>query len=48
MEVGLTKGKRAITTYKTIEVFESDKIPTFRFKFISELKNPPDKSAYET
>ena len=29
MEVGLTKGKRAITTYKTIEVFESDKIPTF-------------------
>ena len=29
MEVGLTKGKRAITNYKTIEVFESDKIPTF-------------------
>ena len=29
MEVGITKGKRAITNYKTIEVFESDKIPTF-------------------
>ena len=29
MEVGLTKGKRAITNYKTIEVFESNKIPTF-------------------
>ena len=29
MEVGLTKGKKAITNYKTIEVFESDKIPTF-------------------
>tara|TARA_Y100000590_G_scaffold453899_1_gene599744 strand:- start:807 stop:1787 length:981 start_codon:yes stop_codon:yes gene_type:complete len=31
MEVGLTKGKRAITNYKTIEVFENDKIPTFSF-----------------
>ena len=31
MEVGLTKGKRAITNYKTLEVFENDKIPTFSF-----------------
>ena len=31
MEVGLTKGKKAITNYKTIEVFENDKIPTFSF-----------------
>ena len=29
MEVSLTKGKKAITNYKTIEVFESDKSPTF-------------------
>jgi len=29
MEVGLTKGKKAITNYKTVKVFESDKIPTF-------------------
>ena len=29
MEVGLTKGKKAITNYKTLEVFENDKIPTF-------------------
>ena len=29
MEVGLTKGKRAITNYKTIEIFENEKIPTF-------------------
>ncbi len=29
MEVGLTKGKHAITNYKTIEVYESEKIPTF-------------------
>jgi len=28
MEVGISKGKKAITNYKTIEVFESDKIPT--------------------
>ena len=31
MEVGLTKGKKAITNYKTLEVFENDKIPTFSF-----------------
>ena len=29
MEVSKTKGKKAITNYKTIEVFENDKIPTF-------------------
>ena len=29
MEVGLTKGKKAITNYKTLEIFENDKIPTF-------------------
>ena len=29
MEVGITKGKKAITNYKTIEVFENDKTPTF-------------------
>jgi len=28
MEVGVTKGKKAITNYKTLEVFESDKTPT--------------------
>ena len=28
MEVGITKGKRAITNYKTLEVFERDKTPT--------------------
>ena len=31
MEVCLTKGKKAITNYKTLEVFENDKIPTFSF-----------------
>ncbi len=31
MEVGFTKGKKAITNYKTLEVFENDKIPTFSF-----------------
>ena len=29
MEVSRLKGKRAITNYKTIEVFENDKTPTF-------------------
>tara|TARA_Y100000590_G_scaffold398166_1_gene480355 strand:- start:1580 stop:2560 length:981 start_codon:yes stop_codon:yes gene_type:complete len=29
MEVGITKGKKAITNYKTIKVFENEKIPTF-------------------
>jgi len=28
MEVGLTKGKKAITNYKTLEVFENDSAPT--------------------
>ena len=28
MEVGFSKGKKAITNYKTIEVFENDKVPT--------------------
>ena len=31
MEVGITKGKKAITNYKTIKVFENEKIPTFSF-----------------
>ena len=29
MEVSYSKGKRAITNYKTIEVFKNDKTPTF-------------------
>jgi len=29
MEVSLTKGKKAITNYKTLKVFENEKIPTF-------------------
>ena len=29
MEVSKIKGKKAITNYKTIEIFENDKIPTF-------------------
>jgi len=28
MEVGIVKGKKAITNYKTLEVFENDKTPT--------------------
>tara|TARA_Y100000590_G_scaffold374724_1_gene439243 strand:- start:380 stop:1360 length:981 start_codon:yes stop_codon:yes gene_type:complete len=28
MEVGFSKGKKAITNYKTLEVFENEKIPT--------------------
>jgi len=31
MEVGITRGKKAITNYKTIEVFENEKTPTFSF-----------------
>ena len=31
MEVGISRGKRAITNYKTIEVFEHSKLPTFSF-----------------
>jgi len=31
MEVGISKGKRAITNYKTLEVFENNKTPTFSF-----------------
>ena len=29
MEVGISKGKKAITNYKTLEVFENEKTPTF-------------------
>ena len=29
MEVGITKGKRAITNYKTIEIFKGEALPTF-------------------
>ena len=29
MEVGINKGKEAITNYKTLEIFENDKAPTF-------------------
>ena len=29
MEVSMTKGKKAITNYKTIKVFEKERIPTF-------------------
>ena len=29
MEVGITKGKKAITNYKTLELFENNKMPTF-------------------
>ncbi len=29
MEVGINKGKIAITNYKTLEIFENDKTPTF-------------------
>ena len=28
MEVSSTKGKKAITNYKTVEIFENKKIPT--------------------
>ena len=31
MEVGLNKGKKAITNYKTIEIFENNNVPTFSF-----------------
>jgi len=31
MEVSFAKGKKAITNYKTLEVYENDKIPTFSF-----------------
>ena len=31
MEVGISKGKMAITNYKTLEIFENDKTPTFSF-----------------
>tara|TARA_B100000579_G_scaffold416639_1_gene412420 strand:+ start:478 stop:1284 length:807 start_codon:yes stop_codon:yes gene_type:complete len=31
MEIGISKGKRAITNYKTIELFENDKVPTLSF-----------------
>ena len=28
MEVGFSKGKKAITNYKTLEIFENKKTPT--------------------
>ena len=31
MEVGISKGKEAITNYKTLEIFENEKTPTFSF-----------------
>ena len=31
MEVGVTKGKIAVTNYKTLEIFENDKVPTLSF-----------------
>jgi len=31
MEVGISRGKRAITNYKTIKVFEHSNLPTFSF-----------------
>ena len=31
MEVGISKGKTAITNYKTLEIFENEKTPTFSF-----------------
>ncbi len=31
MEVSSSKGKKAITHYKTLELFENDKVPTFSF-----------------
>jgi len=31
MEVSLNKGKKAITNYKTIEIFENNNVPTFSF-----------------
>ena len=31
MEVGISKGKVAITNYKTLEIFENEKTPTFSF-----------------
>jgi 23S rRNA pseudouridine1911/1915/1917 synthase len=31
MEVVISKGKMAITNYKTLEIFENDKTPTFSF-----------------
>ena len=31
MEVGISKGKIAITNYKTLKIFENDKTPTFSF-----------------
>ena len=31
MEVGVLKGKKAITNYNTLEIFENNKTPTFSF-----------------
>ena len=29
MEIGITKGRKAVTNYKTLEIFENEKTPTF-------------------
>ena len=29
MEIGITKGRKAVTNYKTLEIFENEKSPTF-------------------
>ena len=31
MEVSSSKGKKAITHYETLELFENDNVPTFSF-----------------
>ena len=31
MEVGISRGKKSITNYKTLEIFENNKTPTFSF-----------------
>ena len=31
MEVGITKGKKAITNYKTLEIFENNKYTNLKF-----------------
>ena len=49
MEVSNSKGKKAITNYKTLEIFENKNIPTFS---LLECKletgpNSSNKSSYE-
>ena len=49
MEVSKTKGKKAITNYKTIEIFENKKLSNFKLSrmSITDRKNPSNKSSYE-